>query len=198
MASAEAKAPHRLFQYIFARKFLISNFNLLTMPFVNALTGKKRRRTTNRTSRNRRSLALDAYDCMVVRDLHKRIESLMDLLSVSLVTVSVLMLSWSLNFVDEDIISVITLSWIALMNEINLEIVHLLSLDSQLVDLDPEDELAKGHSCRPRHHCSLEDYGSPEKVYQDTGFSPDEIRTIMEFLEIPEVLRIEVHFILLF
>jgi hypothetical protein len=58
------------------------------MPFVNPLTGKKRRRSTNRTSRNNRSHALDAYDSMVVRALHKRIESLMELLSSCLVAVS--------------------------------------------------------------------------------------------------------------
>ena len=168
------------------------------MPFVNPLTGKKRRRSTNRTSRNNRSLALDAYDSMVVRALHKRIENLMELLCACLVVASLCMLSWSLSLIDDDIISVITLSWIALVNEMNREIVHLFALDSQLVDLDPDDELPRGHSCRPRRHCSLDDYGSPEQVFLDTNFMPDDIRMIMQFLQIPEVYRVEVLFIVLF
>ena len=163
------------------------------MPIFNPLTGKKRRRRTCETSQVIRKVqALDAKDVMILKALHKRIENMIELLSSCIYSTSVCMITWTLNLVDPHAASLLTLSWMALVFELMLNIINYFDLDSQIADIDPEDEFPKGHACRPRRHPNLENYGSSVDICNDTNFRPKEIRTIMEFLQIPDVYRIDV------
>jgi len=94
------------------------------------------------------------------------------------------------NLLPVNVCEVMIHFWLIQLIDIDNEMDYLFELDSVLVDIDPEDHLRKGHACKPRRHPSLNDYGTPQQIFEDTGFTPDQIRTLLEFFQLPEVYRV--------
>ena len=158
--------------------------NITNMPHFNERTGRKRRRTTWETSRNNRIEALDAADVVAMRTIQNRIYVGIHSLIHALIPFMQSILFNTLGLIDPNVGDVLIYICSVCVNVIDLFIQINLQFDSALVDIEPEDELTRAHSCKPRINCALDNY-SASQVKQDTNFLPSEIRTLINFFDLP-------------
>jgi len=90
-----------------------------------------------------------------------------------------------LEVLDQDLVDLLVLASGAFLLLVNLRLQMLLEQESEVADIDPEDELPRGHALRPRIQKTLQDYTDVELLGK-TNFARQEIQTLIRFFDLPQ------------
>jgi len=154
------------------------------MTLINNATNKKRRRRTNETAANKRSQALDSNGAMVLINIQNHIDEALVAFTASLYTILMTAYAWAFEIFDDAAGFAFIQQALTLAVQIQHRIMHLMILDSQLADIEPEDELPRGHSLEPRRYPRIDDYNSDDQAMINTNFRCGEIRILYNFFQL--------------
>ena len=115
------------------------------MPIFNNANGKKRRRLTNETPFNKRSQALDATGALLMERIQNDISDTLELLCLSLEILQLAILAWFLEILDDAAGLMVIQKFMILVIQLQQRVMTLMGEYPALVDIEPEDELPRGH-----------------------------------------------------
>jgi len=157
------------------------------MPEYNQRSGRKRRRLTYSTSRSNRAMeGLYSIDRLLLRRLYTKIyETIRNMYRVlQFLIFSYVM--WSFELLDNNIIETMMNASMLFAAFTRLVLEHLLVEVSDHCDIDPGDELERGHAHKPRIYKRLEDF-TDQELRDSTNFDRWDIESLIRFFDLPEI-----------
>jgi hypothetical protein len=91
---------------------------------------------------------------------------------------------------DEHAAWLVLQSIICVLQQIT-EVMILMEHDSDLADIQPGDELPRGHSLFPRRHPSIMDYNSDDQAMLATHFRIGELMILKDFFQLGQVQQLD-------
>jgi len=157
------------------------------MPHFNNRTNKKRRRPTYSTSRNNRiEEALYSIDQQILDRIHsdifKALATMIQALQFYLYSI-VIEYFELLDIIDIEMLVNLSSLYVAF---IYFQLQRLLHNESEHGDLDPEDELPRGHALNNRIRKNLNDY-TDHTLWSKTNFLCHEIELLIRFFRLREL-----------
>jgi hypothetical protein len=155
----------------------------------NDRTGCKRRGRTFETASNKRSQALDATSAMLLKNIHDRIDDALEQIAIANVLCQMSQMVW-LILGDEESAWLVLHSMICVLQQIT-EVLILMEHDSDLADIQPGDELPRGHSLFPKRHPSIMGYNSDDQAMLATNFRIGELMILKDFFQLGQVQQLD-------
>jgi hypothetical protein len=154
-------------------------------PLINDQTGNLRKRRTFETAFNRRSQALDATGAMILEYIQDSVEEALQALYTTLFILMMSSMAWFFEMFDDEQGAAMVQQSTLLFTHLQFRIMALMGLDYDLADIQPEDELPRGHSLHPRRHPSiLESFTCDDQALRATNFSIAELVFLRNFFDL--------------
>jgi hypothetical protein len=128
---------------------------------------------------------------MVLINIQDQIDEALVAFTTALCALIMTGYAWIFEMFDDAVGLALIQQAMMLVFQIQHRIMYLMDLDSQLADIEPEDELPRGHSLLPRGHPRILDYNSDDQAMMNTNFRIGEIQMLYNFFQLAGAARID-------
>ena len=121
-----------------------------------------------------------------MESIQNNISKTLELLGLSLVTLQLAILAWFLEIFDDATGLMVIHQFLILVVQLQQRVMALMDQDSDLVDIEPEDELPRGHCQYRRNHPRIADYTSDDQAMMETNFRLRELTILLHFFQLEQ------------